>query len=550
MQKKTKKILAATAAVTIAATLVLGGTLAWQSINQVASNKNGGVTNPGGRLHDDFDGENKDAYVENFGDSKIVVRIQIREFLETGREAGKPSGNSRNPVDPGADYNNPDKWPIHVPNDSKNATVCKNHFHDHIRYDFGGKTIFLPTFNMNKDSLVPEVNGTWEGKSGTPYDDYVKYESAGASHSGTEYHDADSNNIDEGKEEGLKGNGGTQDVNYTQKESVTHVTKETLEAEVITMDTWLAGTDAGGKNKELGNFWVYDKDGWAYWANPLEPSEATGLLLDKVTVYSEPADDYYFAIDVIAQMTTLGDLGENYKDGFWDPKYGTAPTKEAKELLDKMGATSLPISLSDQIRNALQNPDDLNPDKVVTIDGTDFYVTKITEDNRALLVQKNPANDVQYMAFSKNTTDYRYWKWDNSSVRAYMNGKWLSEHPTIARVAAPTTFKTRLTPNGSDWYETTDKVFSLSLADVLGIHNGSTTTDEKDYTLGVAEKIALPQTSGYSYYYWLRDPYSSTGSIACHHFSSLSSYTYYGATSTSACLVRPAFVVKIDAAEP
>lgn len=542
MQRKTKKLLAATGAITIAATLILGSTLAWQSTNQLASNKNGGITNPGGRLHDDFDGENKDAYVENFGDSKIVVRIQIREFLEIGREAGKTTGNSRNPVDPGADYNNPDKWPVHVPNDTKDATVCKNHFHNHIRYQFGGKTIYLPTFNMNKDSLVPEVNGTWEGKSGTPYGDYVEYESADVTHTGTEYHDADSNDIDEGKEQGLKGNGGTLDENYKEVKNADHKTKETLNAEVITMNTWLASVEDGGKNKQLGNFWVYDTDGWAYWANPLEPSTATGLLLDKVSVYSEPADDYYFAIDVIAQMATLGDIGENYKDGFWDPKYGTTPTKEAKELLDTMGATSLPISLNDQIRNALQNPKELDPDKFVTIDGTDFYVTKITEDNRALLVQKNSANEGKYMPYQKNASGYQYWKWDNSDVRAYMNGKWLNEHPTISRIAEPTTFKTRLTPSGSDWYETTDKVFALSLADIYGKHNGSETSNANDYTLGIAEKIALPFTTE-GQYYWCRDPYTN-GNIAIAYYGS-GSPTYSGVTNSY--YVRPAFVVKIDA---
>ncbi len=539
MQRKTKKILAATGAITIAATLVFGSTLAWQSVNQVASNKNGGITNPGGRLHDDFDGQNKDVYVENFGDSKIAIRIQIREFLETGRDAGKAKGNSRTPVDPGADFQKPEKWPVHVPVDKKDATLCKNNFHKHIGYQFGGQTIFLPTFNMNKDSLAPEINGTWEGKSGTPYDDYVKYETADVGHEGTEYYDADSNTDDEGKATGKKGNGGELGVNYTEKTGQTHNTKQTLEGEVITMDTWLAGADQGGKDKKPGNYWVYDKDGWAYWANPLAPQEATGLLLNGVQVVSEPADDYYFAIDVIAQMTTLGDLGENYKDGFWDPKYGTAPSKDAQTLLKAMGASSLPISLSDQIRDALQNPNDLDPEKVVTIDGEDFFVTKITEDNKALLVQKMGTNS---MAYKKNTQGYQYWKWDNSDVHAYMNGEWLKAHPTVQRIAEPTTIYTRLTPAKTDWYATTDQIFALSMADVTGLHNGTATSEAKDYTLGKAEKIALPVTTQ-SAYYWGRDPYSSIGTAALLYYHS-TSYTSSGVTTSY--YARPAFIVDIS----
>ena len=33
----------------------------------------------------------------------------------------------------------------------------------------------------------------------------------------------------------------------------------------------------------IGDFWVIDQDGWAYWAAPLNSSESTGLLLNKVS---------------------------------------------------------------------------------------------------------------------------------------------------------------------------------------------------------------------------------------------------------------------------
>ena len=63
-----KRIATSVAAVATAAALLLGGTFAWQSVNQTALNEASDVINPGGRLHDDFNGSNKDVYVENFTD--------------------------------------------------------------------------------------------------------------------------------------------------------------------------------------------------------------------------------------------------------------------------------------------------------------------------------------------------------------------------------------------------------------------------------------------------------------------------------------------------
>ena len=60
-----KKIAASAVEVGTAAVLALGGTFAWQSISQEALNEAMDTINPGGRLHDDFNGQNKDVYVEN-----------------------------------------------------------------------------------------------------------------------------------------------------------------------------------------------------------------------------------------------------------------------------------------------------------------------------------------------------------------------------------------------------------------------------------------------------------------------------------------------------
>ena len=60
MQSKRKKQLAAVIAAVLVVVIAMTGTYAWRSISQTALNEAAAGSNPGGRLHDDFDGENKD----------------------------------------------------------------------------------------------------------------------------------------------------------------------------------------------------------------------------------------------------------------------------------------------------------------------------------------------------------------------------------------------------------------------------------------------------------------------------------------------------------
>ena len=98
-KQKNRKVASATMAIATAAAIVLTGTFAWQSISQQALNEVAEeYVNPGGRLHDDFNGVNKDVYVENFmsadeaGGVPIFARIRLDEYLETGMGAGIKDG--------------------------------------------------------------------------------------------------------------------------------------------------------------------------------------------------------------------------------------------------------------------------------------------------------------------------------------------------------------------------------------------------------------------------------------------------------------------------
>ena len=58
MATKKRKLISAITAVAVSAAILLGGTYAWQSISQQALNEKIVEVNPGGRLHDDYDGTN------------------------------------------------------------------------------------------------------------------------------------------------------------------------------------------------------------------------------------------------------------------------------------------------------------------------------------------------------------------------------------------------------------------------------------------------------------------------------------------------------------
>ena len=59
MMSKHKKQLSAVAAAALTVAVALTGTYAWQSISQKAKNVVVSEGNPGGRLHDDFNGQNR-----------------------------------------------------------------------------------------------------------------------------------------------------------------------------------------------------------------------------------------------------------------------------------------------------------------------------------------------------------------------------------------------------------------------------------------------------------------------------------------------------------
>jgi len=269
--------------------LITTGTMAWVNFSQNAVNEfQGDGTKPGGTTHDDFDEPNKDVYIENWGEIPIYVRIRLDEYMEIGTGAGLkgtldsttgemiPNPNNKAvSLIPGASINDLTTWQPHIPSTAVDFCAAQADFHKYWDWQMGGSKIYMP---------APEANRTNPA--------YVDQNSK-AYNSLTD-------------EAGLK---------------------QTLNAAVITMAEWNA------MGQPIGNYWVIDADGWAYWAAPLQPGEATGLLLDSVAKIYDIEDSYYYAINVIAQMATK--TGDNNYTDFYDNSdgYRTA-TDNGKALLD------------------------------------------------------------------------------------------------------------------------------------------------------------------------------------------------------------------------
>lgn len=325
-----KKIAASIGAVGMAAVIALGGTFAWQSISQQALNETMATVNPGGRLHDDFNGRNKNVYVENFtkpdeDGTTIYARVRLDEYMEIGKGAGSTEGDRSGITVIGTgELNDVSTWTTRLPGENET-------FGQYWDWAMGGQGVYMPTFNMNKDSLKADVNGTYDGTSADDdihYDDYVEYK-VGDKVTGDEIYDADTNDIDEEQP--------VEDVNINTVASQKHTAKETGTAVVITMQQWI-----DEYNMEPGEYWVWDTDGWAYWAQGIDAGETTGLLLDEIIHSNPPSDSWYYGINVVGQFVTADDIGFLNNTGFYDTEAGSLPTAAAEVLLETITGTDIP----------------------------------------------------------------------------------------------------------------------------------------------------------------------------------------------------------------
>ena len=297
--KKKSKSIIAMCCVFVAVLILLGGTLAWTDFTQSKTNRFRGTADPDVTLHDEFDGVNKDVFVENTGTSNIYVRVRLDEYMEI-------SGNS---FDPSADVRDKTTWNPHAWPQTGDYTDCNciddgnpaHKFHKYYGWEVTGKKR--------------------EYRRGTPGLVYTKLKDDGT---GKLVVDLDGDLMDDGI---------TPYETAAEQKPITMATYLRLKGlaeSQLAQDWGLAAAMTDPADRAIWaalnatGCWILDEDGWAYWSKVLTPDTATNLLLDKVNNVSEPEADWYYGIDVKLQAVTADDFG----------KWEVAPASNAQKLID------------------------------------------------------------------------------------------------------------------------------------------------------------------------------------------------------------------------
>lgn len=395
-QLKNKKFLATALAVTV----LVSGTYAWQAFSQEVTNeKITGVGLPGGRLHDYFDGTDKDVFIENYTTAaegeNVYARIRIDEYFESGANAG--TADAKNPTILRGDLaqsaettptlNNKDSWDTYIHRADGDITP-DSEIREYRDLELGGSSVYMPTFNQNIDDLEPDFNGTFRDEYNEikeePYDDFEKYTVGGTPSTATDK---------------------VVTVDGTASTATTHTAKETKTADITTMAEWL---DDGAP---ISDTWVFDVDGWAYYAAPIAPETATGLLIDGITVIDSPSQQWYYAVNVTAQIATAGDWGAEDDDDTASSMYASNMTDEGVYLLNRVSGL---VTVEEML---VKNTDDsqLELEDVQIASGTDktyqvFYTVVNGEglDNETIMdwTIEEVASDSSSGADLSNVLDY------------------------------------------------------------------------------------------------------------------------------------------------
>ncbi|MEY8538898.1 hypothetical protein AALM99_10735 [Lactococcus muris] len=296
--------------------LAVGGTFAFQAFNQRAINDrlNEVEINVGGRVHDYYnrETENKDVFVENYGERPIMARIRLSEFLETRQ---RDEANFT-PLVAGTSRDDVENWTTWIPsaNDitDRENTNDSNAFDQYANLIFGWERSgqdapwYMPTFNHdNLDQRTAAAGHARDWIEGNGATDAV---TDGATHpgDGTDAYWSAGGSFD---------NSGP----VWPGEEVTNQTAQNLQQDraPMTMNQWstLPNED------KIGNFWVVDPNtGWAYWANRLDREQATSYLLDAAEMTAAIEDKvfngfYYYGIHVESGLVSPDQHEEFLNDG-------------------------------------------------------------------------------------------------------------------------------------------------------------------------------------------------------------------------------------------
>lgn len=229
------------------------------------------------------------------------------------------------------------------------------------KYDTTG-VYYMPTFNKDKDSLKADINGTYAAG----FSDYVDYaDSKNQSVTAKAKYDNDYDDVD---------NGNVYEVEETHQAQSLDQEK----SNVISMQEWLTTY-----NMMPGDYWVYDMDGWAYWANLLAPEDVTGLLLSRNEMTGTPEDNWYYGMNVVGQFVTSKDIGDDQNAvGFFAANAGKTPSADAKKLLGVLE------KLNDAVPVSLESGEKIEVTYLKN-EATPLFATALTSDGTWIVSDEN-----------------------------------------------------------------------------------------------------------------------------------------------------------------
>ena len=493
MRKSSKKVLSGATAIVCVIIVLLSGTYAWQAITNAVNPFSGEreeaeLGEAGANLHDNFDTSTgaKEVYVENTGDNPVLVRIKLQEVLDTTTHE-KPASIT---------------WTTHIPD----ATVedCDGGFHD--AFD----NAFEWTMGNDTERNYRSIVGTaaWNAA-------------------------ADREELDELVADAFGDAQAPKKAN-----TATGTLQQAPACEVISMADYKIRTD---KDTFLG--WVYDTDGYAYWSQMLQPGEATGLLLDGVSLPEYGL--YYYAINVVMEYIDGVDL-PSWLDGSVTIKEGSntgqmtnEASSDAKDMLNDITTTNWSIYNTVGDTFWASGWEWL----VIAVDGNHALVTTTKAVGTTTF---NPSSNV-YIGSNLDLKMRRFYnilfEYDRlSSIDA-----------KITEVAMPSDFATAIPP-----YADRLAPLGLSKVDASGIRTcfALSTKEAMEYLVGNPELISAGRpknhkivadmgnafATGDSQTYWLRTPHSQTTQAEVMLAHGLISPTVVGTHQS----VRPALWINIQ----
>jgi hypothetical protein len=291
-------------------------------------------------LHDDFNGINKDVYVENLGDSPVYVRVKMAEYLQIGNSSLLISYTDENEKGDPLDVTT---WAMHTWTTATD-TVCTNEAatcHSYYAWTLGTE------------------------------DTEQKYYLSGITESDSDGHGGLSEEEFNDLAENAKVTIGT----VTTYKRATAVSSNPMMLseylEILQKDE----NDLDEDDKEILNTarWLLDTDGWAYWSQPLQPNKATNLLLDAVEPIdtTHPYDNWVYNIDVQLQAASPNQMTSWYRDNV------DAASIPAVQVIDI--DTDAAQNITDP--NAIANPD--NSIMTATFAGVEYINIKAEDRNHA-----------------------------------------------------------------------------------------------------------------------------------------------------------------------